>query len=250
MITHAAAFLATTPDDATVIAGLSRQRSALSLRYASISADKGYGHGRLYRGLNAAHVRGYIPFPKRNNGALAKGIYGIDQFQYDESRNVYVCPAGKELEYSGMLITWPSVNRVWAARKQDCRQCPQREKCTTSPGGRHLSVNIYQREYDEMAQRVQGPGSRLAAIARRTGPEPRFGEGKRWTCMSEAKYRGLDKMNWQALLTATAENIKKLVKCTFRTTNGASSKRGVEQLGANAVQGENLSCSFAFSPCT
>lgn len=237
VITHAAGFHATTPDHTTVIGGLSRQRSEFGMFLPSISADKGYGKGRLYRALNKANVVGYIPFQKRGNKALADGLYGIGKFKYDESRNEYECPGGHVLAYSGISVHWPNVSRVWAARKQDCRQCALRDKCTKSPGGRHLSQNIYQTEYEEMAERVQGPGSRLAAIARRTGPEPRFGEAKRWACMARAKYRGLDKFDGQVLFTAAAQNIKKFVKWTWRKGQGAGLKRAEGQQVADSAAG-------------
>jgi hypothetical protein len=62
---------------------------------------------------------------------------------------------------------------------------------------------------------------RLAAVARSTGPEVCFAEGKRWQGLGRAKYRGLEKFGGQVLLTAAAQNLKRLVKWSYRQTAGA-----------------------------
>ena len=72
-----------------------------------------------------------------------------------------------------------------------------------------------------MDKRLVGPGARLAAIARRVGPEPCFAEAKLWRGLRRAKYRGLEKFQGQVLLTATAQNLRKFVKWTWRSGQGA-----------------------------
>ena len=73
-------------------------RANLELKQAEVVADAGY--------YNAAEVsrcleQGLTPYiPKADTSAnTARGLYGKSQFKHDALKDVYVCPAGKELTY-------------------------------------------------------------------------------------------------------------------------------------------------------
>jgi hypothetical protein len=221
IITSADAVLATTAEHETVPRAMVYQREVLGLPLAMVSADKGYGQGRLYRQLDEAGIRGFIPHHKNGNPASVAGRFGPEQFTYDSERGVYTCPNGCELSYAGLKVEWPRLRRVWRADRQDCRACAVRAACTRATGGRALKISAYHSYYEEMDARLRGPGARLAAIARRTGPEPRFAQGKQWQGLGRAKYRGLEKVRGQVLLTAAAQNFKKYVNWVWRTGQGA-----------------------------
>lgn len=221
VITHADAVTGTVPEHHTVVGALRQQRQGFGLAISSTSLDKGYGQGRLYRQLKQEHVIGFVPHKENVNSTSGPGMYGRQDFTYDQERGCYVCPAGKELKYSCLRVRWPWVKHAWQAKPSDCKVCHLRCNCTRSRY-RTLEVNIYQSYYDEMDQRLKGPGARLAAIARRTGPEPRFGQAKQYQGLERAKYRGLEKFQGQVLLTAAAQNLKKYVKWTWRKGRGAA----------------------------
>lgn len=230
VITHADGFSANVPEQATVVQGLLRQRDEFGIAVSGLSGDKGYGQGRLYRQLNAHHVVGYIPHQEKVNSAGGPGLYREEDFTYDPSISGYKCKAGCVLKYKGVEVNWPSAGRVYQAAGRDCHRCDLRTKCTKAKGGRKLKVSIYQAEFHEMDKRLAGPGARLAAVARRVGPEPRFGQAKQWQGMDRAKYRGLQKFKGQVLMTAAAQNIKKYVNWVWRKGQGAGQKR-MEDLG-------------------
>ncbi|MHB1417687.1 MAG: transposase, partial [Chloroflexota bacterium] len=181
VITHADAFPATTPEHATAMQALERQRARFGLGLASVSYDKGCGEGRLYRQLDEAGIVGFIPHQRYANTTSGPGLYELEDFAYDAERDVYVCPGGYELKRRPRLrVNWPSASRVWQARPGDCGDCPLRARCTKAKGYRTLQVGIYQPYYEQMDARLRGPGARLPAIARKTGPELSFAEGKQW----------------------------------------------------------------------
>lgn len=63
---------------------------------------------------------------------------------------------------------------------------------------------------------LKRPEAREAAIWRRTGPETVFGEAKEYHGLRKVKFRGLEHVKEQCLLTATAQNIKRMVKALTR----------------------------------
>lgn len=222
VITHADAFTGVTPEHTTALGALERQRHGLGLPLATMAYDKACGQGRLYRQLAQFGIVAFVPHQKYVNASSGPGLFALDDFVYDAAGDVYQCPGGCALRAQPHLrVNWPWVSQVWQAKPSDCKPCPMRPQCTKAARYRRLQVNLYQPEYEAMDARLAGPGARLAAIARRTGPELKFAQGKRWQGLSRAKYRGLHKFKGQVLLSAAAQNIKKYVKWTWQKTKGA-----------------------------
>lgn len=233
VIVQAEATRANLAEQETVMQEIQRQRQVLGLRVPSLSADKGYGKGPLYKELVEAGVVGYIPHARQGNWTKEQELYGVKDFVYVPERNVYLCPVGKELVYRHLDLAWPQVKHVWRAQTQDCKGCAQRGACTTAKIGRSLCLSIYEPYYQEMDQRLAGQGARLAAIARRTGPEREFAEAKEKHGLRRAKYRGLVKFGYQVKMTAAAMNLKKYVRWVWRKGWGAGMKRAEKQEGSS-----------------
>ncbi len=251
VITHVDAHTGAEAEHRTVMKSVRRQREVFGLPIASLSYDKGSGRGRLYRQLKHAGIVPFIPYRQQATSASALGLYKLEQFSYDWERNLYICPGGHELAYSHLKVRWPWANHIWRAKAKDCQGCGLRSECTKSAAGRELQSTMYQNEYEEMDARLAGPGARLASIARRTGPEPRFGEGKQWHGLERAKYRGRVKVRGQALLTATAQNLKKYVKWLFRRDQGASrARQSVADRALFSIFTPTRSRSTAWAPST
>ncbi|MCL4465399.1 MAG: transposase [Chloroflexi bacterium] len=227
VITHADAFTAATPEHTTATRALIQQRGEFGLALATMAYDKGCGQGRLYRQWREFGIVAFVPHQKYVNSTSGPGLYELKDFAYDAQRNVYVCPGGKELKYSCLKARWPTAGHVWQAKPSDREACASRAKCTKASRYRNLKVGIYQPYYETMDARLAGPGARLAAIARRAGPEAKFAEGKQWQGLDRAKYRGPHKFKGQVLLTAAAQNIKKYVKWIWRKTKGAGHARTI-----------------------
>jgi transposase len=225
VITHADAALASRPEEETVAGAIRRQRAVFGLPVASVSLDKAYGQGRLYRYLDETGIVGYVPHRRYVNSNSGPGLFRPEDFSYDAERQAYRCPAGCELHFSYLQQRWPLVKRTYQANPSDCRACTRRAECTKAKRYRRLDVSSYQPYYEQMDRRLAGPGARLAAVARRTGPELAFAEGKQWRGLERAKYRGLAKFKGQVLLSAAAINLKKLLNWIHRANKGAGRAR-------------------------
>jgi len=71
------------------------------LRPETLGADKGYSAGESIHGVLSEGIQPHIPIVdhRRHNGI---GIYTLDNFSYNEDRNVFICPEGCELKYWGV----------------------------------------------------------------------------------------------------------------------------------------------------
>ncbi len=94
---------------------------------------------------------------------------------------------------------------------QDCRPCPSREQCTHSQSAsprRVLTVRP-QEQYQALqaARQRQATETFKTAYATRAGIEGTLSQGIRAFGLRQARYRGLEKVHLQHLLTATALNL-------------------------------------------
>src|SRR6266702_5997900 len=65
------------------------------LRPKQVTADSLYGTGENLKAIEEAHMRAYIPIAER--GQHNMGYYGLAQFIYDASQDLYRCPQGQVL---------------------------------------------------------------------------------------------------------------------------------------------------------
>ena len=103
-------------------------------RYEEVTADAGYESLENYLYLEA---NGQVSFIKPANYEAQKTkkyrsqIGRIENMKYDENEDCYICAEGRKLlcrKVSTELSEGIPVTRAWY-RCEDCRNCPQREKC-------------------------------------------------------------------------------------------------------------------------
>ena len=57
-----------------------------------------------------------------------RGIFTETHFRYDRKRDIYICPAGKDLRPKSLHRDRGSID--YAASRTDCEGCPLRTRCT------------------------------------------------------------------------------------------------------------------------
>jgi len=108
-------------DAVAAIKLVSRLKWAYRLRPRTLGADKGYATGEFVHWLSEQEVIPHVPIMDAR-GRNENGIYPIEQFRYDDGKDQYICPQGKELRYWG--IHKHSRQHVYRASPSDCRHCP------------------------------------------------------------------------------------------------------------------------------
>jgi transposase len=143
--------------------------------------------------------------------------YGGADFQIDEQERKAVCPQGHPSvvwsEGKGAPGTLPRVQIRFAAAT--CRACPAFGQCTRSAQGREVVLNPY-REYIRAGRERAQTETARQAFQRRSPIEGTISELVRGHGLRYARYRGLAKMRLQALFTAVATNLKRLMRWLVR----------------------------------
>ena len=151
---------------------------------------------------------------RQRSGAKPKPFTAAD-FLYDESKQVYLCPQGKELScYARNQTNRFRTYDFYRARQEDCAACPIRAMCLSKPSSsrRYLSIQTDQPPnlIDEMKAKIDTEeGKRI--YARRLGiVEPVFANICVHKHMNRFTLRTKSKVDVQWRLFALVHNIGKI----------------------------------------
>jgi transposase len=189
---------------------LSRVRRRFDLQPQRLAGDTGYGAVRLLKWLVDRKITPHIPVWDKS--ARSDGTFSRADFVFDQQRNIYVCPGGAELTSTGNIDQGHIV--YYRASKSDCSICSLKPKCTTAV------VRKVTRDLNEdVRDRVRALANTEAfqrSCRERKKVEMRFAHMKRILRLDRLRLRGLSGARDEVLLTATAQNLRRLVKFLCR----------------------------------
>jgi hypothetical protein len=170
------------------------------------TGDKAYATFAVIRGLEEQGVRAYLPLPDYDGRSA---YFGKSAFRYDPQTDTYTCPAGATLPY---YRASRSVHLyLYQADAATCNACPLKERCTPSSQGRMISRN-YDEDYLDRVRAYQGTPAYMKAYRKRSlWVEPLFAEAKDWHGLRRFRLRRLWRVNIEALMIATGQNLKRLL---------------------------------------
>src|SRR6266566_5693741 len=177
------------------------------LRPRHVTGDTKYGTTDNIVALEREHIHAYVPIADLTQRTP---FFRQEDFQYDAQRDVYVCPAGKELHFCQRQTTERS--RRYRARAKDCNHCPLKAQCTTSTQGRSLCRSVNETYLDRVRAYHQTEPYKKALRKRQVWVEPLFAEGKDWHGMRRFRLRRLWRVNCEALMRSAGQNLKRLLK--------------------------------------
>jgi transposase len=171
-----------------------------------VVADAGYSNGEQFAACEQAGITPYVALNRGTNNQGSGEQWGLGAFHYEESKDRYVCPAGKELR----LKQRNKGSRVYAARPQDCAQCPLKERCTQADR-RYLTRHPHEAAFMRMERRLaEEPGMmrKRSAIA-----EHPFGNLKHWILGNGGRFllRHLKGARTEMALAVQAYNLKRAI---------------------------------------
>lgn len=140
----------------------------------------------------------------------AKG-FRLQDFDIDLRQRSARCPAGKvSVRWSEVTTTKGVAFRAFFGKQ--CQLCPHftAQACTTQPSGRHLDISRY---HDTLQTRrtQQQTAAFQQDMHHRAGIEGTISESVRAHDLRHNRYRGIEKTQFQAIFTATAINLKRLM---------------------------------------
>lgn len=172
----------------------------------AVCADAAYASGRNYAALAARGVRLVSPPPKAKT-YTGDAYFTVEDFEYDEENDLFVCPAGKQLKY--VRTEKERGRRTYRAWRSDCRTCPLKRQCTDAV---RRSVKVSRHHGGLVRLRADSKTEDFKALYASRAPviEGVFAEAKQWHGLYRARRRGLCKMRVQCLLIAAVINLKRL----------------------------------------
>ncbi len=184
-----------------------RTRFRWKLWPRQVTGDRKYGTEDNLVAIEDQGIRAYIPIPDMDHRTE---YFSADQFRYEAERDVYRCPAGKELRFDRPHSTERSLR--YRARAKDCNHCPLKAQCTTSKQGRSLCRSVDEACLDRVRAYQPTEAYKKALRKRQVWVEPLFAEAKDWHGMRRFRLRRLWRVNCEALMIAAGQNLKRLLK--------------------------------------
>lgn len=169
----------------------------------TVTGDGLYGTGKNRKRFKEKGCQFIGPLRGQENKTK---LFGKSKFIWDGTK--VTCPGGKTTS----TFTDNKRTRSYGYRFKgsDCSGCPLKSQCTTGPY-RTISISYYQSLFDEAAE-FNKTESYKDHMKKRTHIEPKYSEMKHPHGLARARYRGLERVTIQALLTAIVVNLKNLIR--------------------------------------
>ena len=142
------------------------------------------------------------------NTSHNKGQFPRSKFKLDTENNCLTCPAGKVTTKHYIKENTKNISYYFSVFQ--CRPCHLKKQCTKS-----LFRSVFFHEdyaIQEEAIKYNTTEDYKEDMKMRAHIEPKQAEMKRFHGLSRAIYRGLERVNIQAIYTAIVVNLKRMVK--------------------------------------
>lgn len=188
-----------------------RVQDILSKKKIAILADKGYYNGE---DIDKCISNGVVPLVSRQKPPVRDGLYSLDEFVYDEEKDIFVCPQGKELE----RISGEDVKTIVYANKGACRSCPYKDKCFKKDG-KYKYRRINKDKYFKKMHKVDClfKKHKEQYHKRQELSEPVFGSIKRALGFPMLNVRTKRKVEGEVSLLFLGYNLKRVINLIEKT---------------------------------
>ena len=177
------------------------------------TADAAYDFPLAHRALGELGI-GFFVRPQKT-AARVSVQFTRDDFCRDVNRDMYLCPIGKELCLRRLARSASGLFWEYQADKRDCALCSLRGKClreSDKRGARKVSVSYFAADRQRSLERRSSPEYREALKLRQVWCEGSFSAQKREHNLARVLRRGLEAAEDHCLLSATALNLKRMIK--------------------------------------
>lgn len=180
-------------------------------------ADAGYGSQQNYQYLQQKGVEAYIKPSdfdrKQRKNYQQKNPFATEQLRYNESKDVYLCPASKPMRLVAVTREKEAgITKTYTHYKASgCKGCPLRENCHSQKGNRIIKVNHQKRILKQQANdRLKTEKGIYYRKRRPADVEPVFGNIKYNKGFDRFMLRGIEKTEIEWGLLCIAHNIAKI----------------------------------------
>jgi len=179
---------------------------ALGESVTTVLADKGYYSRQDIKDTQDLGVTTLVP-KTDTSGSEKKGIFNKSLFKYNQYNDVYICPAGNELQHRFNAIETGLVIKIYF-NGMACKNCTIRSQCTRSKKDpRRMRRWVHEAEMEKMKALLKATPD--AMLQRKQTVEHPFGTIKLWAGASHLLTRGLKNVSTELNLHVLAYNIKR-----------------------------------------
>ncbi len=147
--------------------------------------------------------------PKRSESE--KVAYHTNRFSYDEEKDEFTCPQGKQLPFIRNHKKRGQATKVY--RCADCPDCPFHAECTEYASGlRSIEVRADHAEVRKIREKLKTESMKATYKKRKAIIEPIFGRWQHNWGIRRLRLRGLAGFSIELHLLATAHNLTKLFR--------------------------------------
>lgn len=184
---------------------LDRQIERFGFQVEAAAVDSGYLTVPICKGFSDRNIFGVIGHRRFKS---AQGFMPKWKYKYDQQTDTYQCPNGETLTYS---TTNRGGYRQYKSDPAKCIDCPLIDQCTYSRNHQKVITRHVWEDHKEKVRenRLSDEGKYLYRKRKET-IERSFADAKELHGLRYCRLRGRENVQEQALMTATAQNIKKM----------------------------------------
>lgn len=181
------------------------QKEKFDLNVSVVGIDAGYESAPLLRQLALRDIDAAVG---RRRGSYQKGSYPKWKFRYIPEWDVYICP---ERAYLGYVTTTRQGQKIYRPDKEKCGTCIRKEECLTSKQTvKTIMRHIWEGFKDRAREFTRTEFGKDIYARRKETIERSFADAKELHGLRYARLRGIPKVLEQCLMTAAAQNMKKI----------------------------------------
>ena len=195
---------------------IERVRDRFDLETKKLIGDTAYGTAEFLGWMvNEKGIEPHVPV--WDKGKRTDGTFSRSDFIFDEDNDHYTCPNGKELQRFRRNFKMPRTgvtksNEIkYRASQMDCGACPLKEQCCPNMAYRRVTRSVHESARDVARAVRQTPDYRRTRRQRKQ-VEMLFAHMKRILKMDRLRLRGISGARDEFLLTATAQNLRRMAK--------------------------------------
>jgi transposase len=180
-----------------------------------MSLDNGYLSGDNLESFDGKDIDVYVSTgkgEKKDQRPIEDSNRKIKKtdFNYDEDKDCFVCPAGHTLE---LKAESSDGKKIYQGDKAECDICPYKARCCSSKRGEPRTINTDDKEplRRKMNEKMEEESSKEIYKKRKKIVEPVFGQIKN-SGFRGFLLRGYEKASGEFSLACAVHNIKKIVK--------------------------------------
>jgi len=195
---------------------IERVKERFSISTQKLIGDTAYGNAELLGWMvSEQNIEPHVPVWDKSE--RTDGTFSRSDFVFDELSNIYTCPNGKTLQprrrnfrkSRGIVNKAGHIN--YRASKHDCMDCPLQQRCCPNADARKVTRHLHEAARDVARAVAERPDYRITRRHRKK-VEILFAHMKRVLKVDRLRLRGISGARDEFLLTATAQNLRRMAK--------------------------------------